>query len=214
MTRTYDELKADIFAAAMSGRRVHVVLETGKDPAEGSAVWQLVDDGFLTAYASRHCPDGHSMWGNRHVTLASFLEDQPRRPRRCRECPAEGGHDLHAEEDLDDTVQFTCTDKVPAPPTAAELQTQLAASLADRKDMVDTLVAVYEKLGLREGEVPGEKLVSDTVRDRVNEVVAENAALKAQVAAMVAEMERCPEGHTLPPPAESNCTCGVCRLCR
>lgn len=138
MTRTYGELKADIFDAAMSGNRT-VRTDTGMSGDEQRLVWQLVDDGFLTAYASRHCPDGHSMWGNRHTTLASFLEDQPRRPRRCRECPAEGGHDLHAEEDLDDTVQFTCTDKVPAPPTAAELQKQIdeltAENVALRAEM-------------------------------------------------------------------------------
>lgn len=53
------------------------------------------------------------------------------------------------------------------------LETELAAALAEKQDFLDTLIAIYDKLGVKEGDVPGGEKVSVTVLRYVTTALAQ-----------------------------------------
>jgi len=44
----------------------------------------------------------------------------------------------------------------------------------ENEDLIDTFRAIYDKLGIREGEVPGNEKVSVTVMKKINEIIERN----------------------------------------
>lgn len=82
---------------------------------------------------------------------------------------------------------------------ARTLETELTAALAEKQDFLDTLIAIYDKLGIKEGDVPGGEKVSVTVlrhvtaalaqRDEANRLLGE--ATEALIWAMGMEPSPC-----------------------
>jgi hypothetical protein len=56
---------------------------------------------------------------------------------------------------------------------ARTLETELNAAMAERQDFLDTLTAIYAKLDIKDGDVPGTEKVSDTVQRYVTAALAE-----------------------------------------
>lgn len=88
-----------------------------------------------------------------------------------------------------------------------QLERELAAEKAKSADMVDTIAAIYERLGIKERDVDGKEMVSVTVKRYVDQLTARNQRLVEALSELAERtFEECEFGY-LEDGAGAECTC-------